>query len=76
MSTGFMPINLSTSVATQDTSYLRQNTVAAKPRNNNSNQSAAYIPNNTDLKAMVKSALDMQSQNISMERGSILNILV
>lgn len=76
MSGSFMPINLQTSVAPQDTSYLRQNQIAAKPRGNNNGQNPTYIPNNNELKTMTRSALELQKQNVFMDRGSILNILV
>lgn len=77
MSSGYMPpINMQTSVATQDTSYLRQNQLGAK-----SGSSAKVtalpqdIPNNDQLKTMIDSALQLSKQNINLDRGSILNIL-
>lgn len=77
MSSGYIPpINMQTSVATQDTGYLRQNQLGAK-----SGQSAKVsalpqdIPDNAQLKTMIDSALKLSQQNINLDRGAILNIL-
>ncbi len=74
--TGFMPINMQTSVATQDTSYLRQNQLSSRSGAAKSAVLANDIPNDSQLKMMVDSALELKKQNVNLDRGSILNILV
>ena len=73
--TGFMPINMQTSVATQDTSYLRQNQLSNRGGAAKNAAPLLDIPNNDQLKMMVESALELQKQNVNLDRGSILNIL-
>ena len=62
--TGFMPINMQTSVATQDTSYLRQNQLGANARSAKVSALPEKIPNNEELGVMVKSALELSKQNV------------
>jgi hypothetical protein len=73
--TGFMPITMQTSVATQDTSYLRQNQLGAQARSAKVSLLPDNIPNDSDIQKMVASALELQKQNVCLDRGSILNIL-
>ena len=68
-------INMQTSVATQDTSYLRQNQLSSQSRTAKGALFAQDVPNNDQLQMMVENAQELQKQNVNLDRGTIVNFL-
>lgn len=76
MSSEFLPINMNRRISTEDSSYLRQNQYSPKAAKVSSDGFSKVLPSNDELKAGVSKALEAIASGRSLDRGSILNILV